>query len=309
MSEMPRRKMPKQIEIFRYWLGRTEFLTHRKPNDEPFGCLLISPEDAKRPVIGCFACGRPDTVRAHIKARAEGGSDSADNLHLFCGGCHTDSEVLSGDPYWTWLRSIRRLSYADHYAIRFGYTDFESFCAGVTVIVIDCCPVSPSDMTPPFVASVGSRHIGTEHLRPLNDMMIRKRLEDANLPDILANAFIKCRDAMAGGLLQTYLLSEIRSVIVKASSVRSANAIRKPRSATLRRVLSDEEKQNRSEQRQAQIDRIALEYGHILLDLEGTGLARIAAHLDEIEAPSPYGREKWTALAVKNMTARYRELI
>lgn len=60
----------------------------------------------------CFACGwhSENLERAHIVARSLGGSDQAENLHLLCPMCHTDSEYL-GDPdtdpfqarYYAWF--------------------------------------------------------------------------------------------------------------------------------------------------------------------------------------------------------------
>lgn len=58
----------------------------------------------------CFHCGIHYAMpgapeRAHITARAEGGSDSPDNLHLLCRLCHVQSEMLDGDDYWEWFRA------------------------------------------------------------------------------------------------------------------------------------------------------------------------------------------------------------
>ena len=59
----------------------------------------------------CFACGMLDgkddahfTERAHIFARAKGGKDTPDNLHLLCHLCHIASEHLSGEDYFAWFR-------------------------------------------------------------------------------------------------------------------------------------------------------------------------------------------------------------
>jgi hypothetical protein len=64
----------------------------------------------------CFACGftngESKTERAHIVALSTGGTNECENLHLLCGRCHIDSELLgspSDDPfqakYWRWLFS------------------------------------------------------------------------------------------------------------------------------------------------------------------------------------------------------------
>lgn len=57
----------------------------------------------------CFACGHCPgddvewTERAHITARADGGSNDVDNLHLLCPTCHKASESLAGGAYWEWF--------------------------------------------------------------------------------------------------------------------------------------------------------------------------------------------------------------
>jgi hypothetical protein len=81
--------LPSEKAIRRYWA-------------EKLGELDLETDDA------CFACGTrtADTLhRAHILARVEGGSDTADNLHMLCQWCHHDSEYLTGDDYWTWFES------------------------------------------------------------------------------------------------------------------------------------------------------------------------------------------------------------
>lgn len=53
----------------------------------------------------CFACGiEATTQRAHITPHVIGGPDTVENLHLLCFACHTDSEFLTGDDYYEWLR-------------------------------------------------------------------------------------------------------------------------------------------------------------------------------------------------------------
>jgi hypothetical protein len=51
----------------------------------------------------CFACGMDGAERAHILARAVGGGDEVENLHILCGVCHKDSEYLDGGRYMGWL--------------------------------------------------------------------------------------------------------------------------------------------------------------------------------------------------------------
>ena len=50
-------------------------------------------------------------------ARCDGGTDSVENLHLLCGGCHTQSEHMYGfEPgllYYKWFYSTLRELYYD----------------------------------------------------------------------------------------------------------------------------------------------------------------------------------------------------
>jgi len=64
---------------------------------------FASAEDLRGDV--CFACRMPapGCERAHVVADCEGGAGDAANLHMLCPVCHQDSEVLSGDRYWTWF--------------------------------------------------------------------------------------------------------------------------------------------------------------------------------------------------------------
>lgn len=91
------RRMPTRLAIQNHWAER-----------------LV--EMGKAPSLGdlrvdgpyCFACGindRPNAPpeRAHILARALGGDDSLENLHLLCHLCHKASESLKGDAYWRWF--------------------------------------------------------------------------------------------------------------------------------------------------------------------------------------------------------------
>jgi len=55
----------------------------------------------------CFACGNfiHGLHRAHIVPLCFGGSNSVDNIHLLCPGCHCESENMT--RYWTWLKYKR----------------------------------------------------------------------------------------------------------------------------------------------------------------------------------------------------------
>ena len=58
----------------------------------------------------CFACGLDcKTIdKAHIEPKRYFNSaeeaNTPSNLHLLCRVCHTNSEMLSGDAYWEWMK-------------------------------------------------------------------------------------------------------------------------------------------------------------------------------------------------------------
>jgi len=53
----------------------------------------------------CFACMlNLPLYRAHITPYIETQDNSVENLHLLCQTCHRDSEIMSGDEYWNWLK-------------------------------------------------------------------------------------------------------------------------------------------------------------------------------------------------------------
>lgn len=87
----------------------------------------------------CFACGftngESKTERAHIVPLSAGGSNECENLHLLCGRCHIDSELLgspSGDPfqakYWRWFfgRTIEDRCISSAIAMGFNYGDLSN---------------------------------------------------------------------------------------------------------------------------------------------------------------------------------------
>jgi len=95
MTPLSARKPPSEKAIREYWRDK---LWRVKGFD--------SPEEFMEPGV-CFACGSYEGAvleRAHIKAKGEGGTDSPDNLHVLCHVCHQDSEGLSGERYFQWLK-------------------------------------------------------------------------------------------------------------------------------------------------------------------------------------------------------------
>jgi len=54
----------------------------------------------------CFGCLlQLPLQKSHIKDRYFSNDDSLENLHLLCQTCHRDSEFLSDDNYWNWLKN------------------------------------------------------------------------------------------------------------------------------------------------------------------------------------------------------------
>lgn len=86
-----KRKMPTELAIRAHWANR---LWRAKGYDS-------AAEFMERGT--CFACGLDGNERAHIVARAAGGGDEPENLHVLCGVCHKDSEYLEGGRYMGWL--------------------------------------------------------------------------------------------------------------------------------------------------------------------------------------------------------------
>ena len=88
------RKMPAENAIRWYWFDAGLAQRKRHSNQRDF---------LKKGF--CFACfWELGTVRAHIVARWNGGSDDASNLHMLCRTCHYASESIEGeDRYWNWF--------------------------------------------------------------------------------------------------------------------------------------------------------------------------------------------------------------
>ena len=89
------RKMPSDRQIKEYWKNVDGFV-----DLVGFDSVEEFCEDDY-----CFACGFTDGKldRAHILARALGGSDFCSNLHLLCRICHKDSEHIYGENYKNWI--------------------------------------------------------------------------------------------------------------------------------------------------------------------------------------------------------------
>lgn len=105
---LPPRKMPREMVIRRYWV---EMLWKAKGYDSP--AEFLEPGT-------CFACGMEGKERAHILARADGGSDLPGNLHILCRVCHKDSERLDGEKYMTWLMERSPIDRLMSEAMRYG---------------------------------------------------------------------------------------------------------------------------------------------------------------------------------------------
>lgn len=103
MSEKSVRKMPSQKSIYKFWhqLGGREILSNHSIT------LEVQFDSFGKTKLDCFACGSSENIqRCHIDARSVGGNDEVSNLHLLCARCHVESEMLSGERYWIWLKSM-----------------------------------------------------------------------------------------------------------------------------------------------------------------------------------------------------------
>ena len=89
---MPKRNMPSASNIAKHWYDE---LLER--------CGKLTNEDG---YLLCFSCQEAniELERAHILAKSEGGDDSIDNLHLLCPHCHRDTESISGELYWIYMK-------------------------------------------------------------------------------------------------------------------------------------------------------------------------------------------------------------
>ena len=100
------KNMPSRERITRYWVNNHRDHPESLPwwNREPYYEHQI-PEDCK----WCFACKKSyhSVDRAHILPLSSGGGNGCENLHLLCHSCHKESEHLSGEVYWVWIKSRR----------------------------------------------------------------------------------------------------------------------------------------------------------------------------------------------------------
>lgn len=57
----------------------------------------------------CWACGDTRRVeRCHIVSIEDGGPNTADNLVLLCHSCHVESEYMTPETFWQWMRNSRQ---------------------------------------------------------------------------------------------------------------------------------------------------------------------------------------------------------
>ena len=103
-SPVSRATMPKVKDLISYYDGAGEELMESKGIED---YMFIN---SKTPA--CMACGRFKKIqRAHILPVCEGGDNSLSNIHLLCAGCHGESENLSGEKYWNWMRHVNSTEY------------------------------------------------------------------------------------------------------------------------------------------------------------------------------------------------------
>lgn len=110
-----RRGMPSKKDLISYYSGDRVYFDGGSHSDgeawmEENGVenyLFISAKDAT-----CMACGFTKGIqRCHILPLCEGGDNSLKNIHLLCKNCHSESEHLSGEAYWKWMRHVNTHRY------------------------------------------------------------------------------------------------------------------------------------------------------------------------------------------------------
>ena len=101
---MQRRGMPSKREIFAYWCDHEKFVKLD---------ITVGNSDC------CMACGFHFYVeRCHLKAVSNGGSNDVSNLHILCKNCHTESEMLNKEYYWTWPKSFMKLLFGCQFRMK-----------------------------------------------------------------------------------------------------------------------------------------------------------------------------------------------
>jgi 5-methylcytosine-specific restriction endonuclease McrA len=100
-----RKSMPSPQAIFDYWSKILGVFGDPAQHWSTSGCAVLFALDCLAPCF-CFACGMVGRVeRAHIVAYSLTKDNSVENLHLLCEHCHRESEGISGEAYWRWLRA------------------------------------------------------------------------------------------------------------------------------------------------------------------------------------------------------------
>lgn len=112
---MNRYGMPTKKQLVSYYSGdRVQFGGEYHSDGEAWmeengveNYLFISDTGAT-----CMACGFYRGIqRCHILPLCEGGDNSLKNIHLLCRNCHSESEFLSGEAYWKWMRHVNTTRY------------------------------------------------------------------------------------------------------------------------------------------------------------------------------------------------------
>ena len=97
--------MPSQKRIYDFWTnGAGKKILEKHSMSVPKQHRISDDGSKLETVLACFACGDHDVERCHIFPRSKGGTNNEENLHLLCGKCHVESEMLEGNLYWRWLK-------------------------------------------------------------------------------------------------------------------------------------------------------------------------------------------------------------
>lgn len=107
ISKRSMNTMPSKLEIYNHWKDWLDKNDVPKFYETHNGEITDDDKvNSKKKLYFCFACGRQRSLdRAHIEPYNGGENDVVENIHLLCKRCHDESEFLSGDAYFDWIKN------------------------------------------------------------------------------------------------------------------------------------------------------------------------------------------------------------
>lgn len=298
-----RKNLPSPWAIYSYWADRHTDLQQDAEGSVPVTELVINSRrnragDVTSAHIGCFACGRPETQRAHIRARCVGGEDTVENLHLLCRGCHAETELLDGEPYWKWLRNQRREPFVEHYARRRAFPDWATLCRNISCLL---------------TTWQWDHHAFPSALAATSWEENRERLKAQGYdPLFMRDVMMAIEDMLSSGDC-AWLPRNLGAMAMKNFRPSTAHRVRqvaRPLPATrcvpaqnIARVYAS------GEARRRKANAFALQHGPTLLDFCTVDARTAAEMMTASEVLTPSGRLEWTPAMVKGVLKRYAALV